>query len=131
VAAAAKPYHALCLSTLDKISHTHHAPYPPTQNNHSRLSLSTNSIDRIAGLQPSASAAGGGAGAAGAPSSASPLPRLEALSLGRNLIKRIEGLEGVAETLRELWLSYNQIEKLVRFCRRGWVCDGSLSLSRR
>ena len=34
------------------------------------------------------------------------------LSLGRNNIKRIQGLEEVSATLEELWLSYNQIEKL-------------------
>jgi dynein light chain 1 len=38
---------------------------------------------------------------------------LQILSLGRNLIKKIEGLEPVADTLEELWLSYNQIDKLV------------------
>lgn len=56
------------------------------------LSLSTNSIDRIAGL--------------------SNLPNLRILSLGRNQIKRIEGLDGVKDTLEELWMSYNLVEKL-------------------
>lgn len=37
---------------------------------------------------------------------------LRILSLGRNYIKQISGLEAVAETLEELWLSYNLIEKL-------------------
>lgn len=37
---------------------------------------------------------------------------LEILSLGRNVIKKISGLEEVGSTLRELWLSYNQIERL-------------------
>ena len=37
---------------------------------------------------------------------------LEILSLGRNNIKKIEGLDGVADTLKELWISYNNIEKL-------------------
>ena len=37
---------------------------------------------------------------------------LEILSLGRNNIKKIEGLDGVADTLRELWISFNSIEKL-------------------
>lgn len=37
---------------------------------------------------------------------------LKVLSLGRNYIKTIAGLDPVAETLQELWLSYNQIEKL-------------------
>lgn len=35
------------------------------------------------------------------------------LSLGRNCIKKIEGLEPVAGTLQQLWISYNAIEKLV------------------
>ena len=34
------------------------------------------------------------------------------MSLGRNNIKRIQGLEEVSATLEELWISYNQIEKL-------------------
>ena len=37
---------------------------------------------------------------------------LEILSLGRNNIKKIEGLDGVADTLKELWMSYNSVEKL-------------------
>ena len=39
---------------------------------------------------------------------------LQILSLGRNLIRKIEGLDPVAETLEQLWLSYNQLERLVR-----------------
>jgi len=42
------------------------------------------------------------------------MDNLRILSLGRNLLKKIENVEVVAETLEELWLSYNQIEKLVR-----------------
>lgn len=44
---------------------------------------------------------------------------LEILSLGRNGIKKIEGLNEVCDTLKQLWISYNQIasfsgiEKLV------------------
>ena len=57
------------------------------------LALSTNSIDKIAGL--------GG------------LDALQILSLGRNLIRKIEGLEPAGETLEQLWLSYNQLERLV------------------
>jgi hypothetical protein len=57
-----------------------------------QLSLSTNNIERVANL--------GGLG------------QLEVLSLARNLIKKLEGFEGVAETLRELWISYNLLEKL-------------------
>jgi dynein light chain 1 len=41
------------------------------------------------------------------------MDNLRILSLGRNLLKKIENVEVVAETLEELWLSYNQIEKLV------------------
>jgi len=37
---------------------------------------------------------------------------LKILSLGRNLIKNLVGLEAVGDTLEELWISYNQIEKL-------------------
>lgn len=40
---------------------------------------------------------------------------LEKLSLGRNVIKKLDGLDPVAGTLQQLWISYNQIEKLVRF----------------
>ena len=42
------------------------------------------------------------------------------MSLGRNNIKKIEGLDAVAETLEELWLSYNLIEKLngVEVCKK-------------
>ena len=57
------------------------------------LSLSTNSIEKIGGL------AGMGA--------------LQTLSLGRNVIRKVEGLEPVADTLQQLWLSYNLLERLV------------------
>eukprot|EP00164_Ancoracysta_twista_P000870 GFYU01001142.1.p1 GENE.GFYU01001142.1~~GFYU01001142.1.p1 ORF type:complete len:195 (-),score=59.80 GFYU01001142.1:446-1030(-) len=56
------------------------------------LALSTNSIERIGSL-------------AG-------LNKLEILSLGRNGIKKLEGLEPVAGTLTQLWISYNMIDKL-------------------
>jgi len=56
------------------------------------LSLSTNSIDKMISL-PS-------------------LRNLEILSLGRNMIKKIAGLEEVGATLKELWLSYNLINTL-------------------
>eukprot|EP00921_Rhytidocystis_pertsovi_P010842 GHVQ01017469.1.p1 GENE.GHVQ01017469.1~~GHVQ01017469.1.p1 ORF type:complete len:185 (+),score=21.03 GHVQ01017469.1:122-676(+) len=52
--------------------------------NASQLSLSTNSIDKII-----------------------PLPALR-----RNLIKKLTGLDEMGQSLRELWISYNQIEKL-------------------
>lgn len=57
-----------------------------------QLSLSTNSIDRMINLTG--------------------MSRLKILSLGRNVIKRIERLDDVADTLEELWLSYNQIASL-------------------
>ena len=59
-----------------------------------KLSLSTNNIEKVGPL--------GG------------LDQLEVLSLGRNCLKKVEGVEAVGATLRELWVSYNQIEKLVR-----------------
>lgn len=55
------------------------------------LSLSTNCIDRIQPLG---------------------LKNLKILSLGRNNIKKIEKLDDLGATLEELWISYNQIEKL-------------------
>jgi dynein light chain 1 len=59
-----------------------------------QLSLSTNCIEKIP-LLPRAG-----------------LLKLEILSLGRNQIKKITGLEEVGVTLRELWISYNQISTL-------------------
>jgi len=56
------------------------------------LSLSTNNIEKISSL--------------------SGMDNLMVLSLGRNLIKKVENLDGVADTLEELWVSYNLIEKL-------------------
>lgn len=56
------------------------------------LSLSSNNIDKITNITG--------------------LDNLKILSMGRNLIKKIENLDAVSETLEELWLSYNQIEKL-------------------
>ena len=40
------------------------------------------------------------------------LKNLKILSLGRNNIKRIVGLDEIGQTLEQLWISYNQIEKL-------------------
>ncbi|XP_037943649.1 dynein light chain 1, axonemal-like [Teleopsis dalmanni] len=57
-----------------------------------RLSLSTNMIEKIFGLNG--------------------MKNLRVLSLSRNYIKMISGLECVAETLEELWISYNLIEKI-------------------
>ena len=66
------------------------------------LTLSTNNIEKISSL--------------------SGLDNLKTLSLGRNQIKKIENLDSVAETLEELWISYNLLERLVRGC---WprLCD--------
>ncbi|MEE6492586.1 hypothetical protein FKM82_016610 [Ascaphus truei] len=71
-----------------------------TTNNHElnesslprKLSLSTNCIEKIANLNG--------------------LKNLRILSLGRNNIKNLNGLEAVGEILEELWISYNLIEKL-------------------
>ena len=59
------------------------------------LALSTNNIEKISSL--------------------SGLDNLRILSLGRNQIKKIENLDSVAETLEELWISYNLLERLVSF----------------
>ena len=60
--------------------------------NCTKLSLSTNAIERIVALPK--------------------LKNLRILSLARNNIKRINNLDDVGLTLEQLWLSYNQIEKL-------------------
>ncbi|KAJ8614487.1 hypothetical protein CTAYLR_000741 [Chrysophaeum taylorii] len=57
------------------------------------LQLSTNSIDKI------------GIALTG-------LKNLKILSLGRNVIKKIEKLDDLADNLQELWISYNQISSL-------------------
>ncbi|EGR34815.1 hypothetical protein IMG5_001560 [Ichthyophthirius multifiliis] len=57
-----------------------------------KLSLSSNSIDKMIPLNM--------------------LRNLEILSLSRNVIKKISGLEDIGSTLRQLWISYNLIEKL-------------------
>mmetsp|Transcript_8790 Transcript_8790/g.15712 ORF Transcript_8790/g.15712 Transcript_8790/m.15712 type:complete len:213 (-) Transcript_8790:695-1333(-) len=62
-----------------------------TLKNVKHLGLSTNCIDKIGpGLKD--------------------LEHLECLSLGRNLIKKLENLD--LPNLKELWISYNKIEKL-------------------
>lgn len=40
------------------------------------------------------------------------MENLKVLSLGRNCIKKVENLDGIADTLEELWMSYNLVEKL-------------------
>ena len=57
-----------------------------------KLSLSTNMISNINNLQN--------------------MKCLKILSLGRNLVKSLAGIEAVADSLEELWISYNRIEKL-------------------
>lgn len=75
------------------------------------LALSTNNIEKISSL--------------------SGMESLRILSLGRNLIKKIENLDAVADTLEELWVSYNQIVSLVshsqgkrvQSMREAWAVD--------
>lgn len=57
-----------------------------------KLSLSSNSIEKISGL--------GG------------LKNLKILSLSRNVIKNFSGLEPLGDTLEQLWISYNLIDKI-------------------
>ncbi|KAI4504179.1 hypothetical protein M0802_000650 [Mischocyttarus mexicanus] len=56
-----------------------------------KLSLSSNMIERISGINS--------------------LKNLRILSVARNSIKSFSGLEGVGDHLEELWISYNMIEK--------------------
>ena len=56
------------------------------------LALSTNNIEKISSLTG--------------------MENLKVLSLGRNCIKKVENLDGIADTLEELWMSYNLVEKL-------------------
>ncbi len=63
-----------------------------TLTNCVQLSLSTNCIEKMVTI--------------------SGLKKLQVLSLGRNQIKKIYGLEEVGANLKELWISYNLIEKL-------------------
>jgi dynein light chain 1 len=58
-----------------------------TLTNCEALSLSTNAIDKMVRLE---------------------LPNLRILSLARNRIKKIDGLQAVAGSLEQLWLSYNE-----------------------
>ena len=63
-----------------------------TLTNCKQLSLSTNCIEKMVPITG--------------------LKNLQILSLGRNNIKKIYGLEEVGVTLKELWMSYNGIENL-------------------
>jgi len=40
---------------------------------------------------------------------------LKILSLGRNAIKHLQGIEAASESLEQLWVSYNQV-RFVNFC---------------
>ncbi|XP_059170355.1 dynein axonemal light chain 1-like isoform X2 [Physella acuta] len=55
------------------------------------LSLSTNKIEKIANLNG--------------------LKHLRVLSIGRNSLKSLAGIEACNDTLQELWCSYNQIDR--------------------
>ena len=57
-----------------------------------KLSLSTNCIDKMINLPK--------------------LRKIKILSLGRNNIRRIVGLDEIGQTLEELWISYNLVERL-------------------
>lgn len=72
------------------------------------LRLSTNQIERMVSL-------------AG-------MDNLKLLSLSRNALKKIERLDDVAETLEELWLSYNKISSLdgLSTCKSLRVCSSFL-----
>uniref|UniRef100_A0A2A4IUC3 Dynein axonemal light chain 1 n=1 Tax=Heliothis virescens TaxID=7102 RepID=A0A2A4IUC3_HELVI len=63
-----------------------------TLTNCEKLSLSTNMIEKVTGLNT--------------------FKKLRILSLGRNYIKSFTGMEPLGDTLEELWISYNLIEKL-------------------
>eukprot|EP00940_MAST-03C_sp_MAST-3C-sp2_P002950 g2950.t1 len=56
-----------------------------------KLSMSTNSIERMAALK---------------------MPHLKILSLGRNKLSKIDNLKSVSSTLEQLWISYNFIGNL-------------------
>ena len=75
--------------------------YPPIEKmegpfhlliNCEKFSLSTNQITNISNLQA--------------------FKTLKVLSLGRNLVKSLQGIEGAAESLEQLWISYNQVDRL-------------------
>ena len=57
-----------------------------------RLALSSNVIDRLGYMNG--------------------LRHLKILSLSRNNVKNLTGLEVLGDTLEQLWISYNQVEKL-------------------
>lgn len=85
-------------ATSIAVIHLTHMPRFIGASSSRHLALSTNNIEKISSL--------------------SGMDGLRILSLGRNLIKKIENLDAVADTLEELWISYNQIQSLVRSCQR-------------
>jgi len=88
VAAEAKVVKLYCqIPPVNKLDHTLNSLV-----NCEHLALSTNSIDRFIPLNG--------------------MKSLKILSLGRNMLKKIEKLDDVADTLEELWLSYNNITLL-------------------
>mmetsp|Transcript_32017 Transcript_32017/g.72123 ORF Transcript_32017/g.72123 Transcript_32017/m.72123 type:complete len:189 (-) Transcript_32017:87-653(-) len=56
------------------------------------LALSTNNIDKLVSFGE--------------------MPKLRILSVGRNLLKKLEKLEDVSGTLEELWISYNALKTM-------------------
>lgn len=56
-----------------------------------KLSLSSNNIDKVQNL---------------------PKDCLRILSLGRNCIRKLDGIQQARDTLEQLWISYNNIDKL-------------------
>ncbi|EPZ32961.1 outer arm dynein light chain 1 [Rozella allomycis CSF55] len=73
------------------------------------LALSTNQIEKISNLNGLCKVFLGFISA-----------NLKILSLGRNNIKKLEGLDAVADTLEELWISYNQLERVngIECCKK-------------
>ena len=50
--------------------------------------------------------------------------KLKCLTLGRNLIKNLHGIESAGDTLESLWISYNSIDRLkpIRSLQKLKVC---------
>ena len=90
-----------CVASIMYTINEVNACYPPIKNLDGpfhqlvaceKMSLSTNNISVISNL--------------------SGFKRLKVLTLGRNLIKNLHGIESVGDTLESLWISYNQIDRL-------------------
>ena len=100
---------------------TVNAQYPPIKNmdgpfhqllNCEKMSLSSNCISVITNL--------------------SGFKRLKLLSLGRNCIKTLHGIESAGDTLESLWISYNSIDRLkpIRSLQKLKVYINSVTLLR-